>query len=292
MAVPGVEPDLPGPLTPVPRRRRRRAEADQARPKFDMPDSARYASAALTYLALPAAVAGWLLADAHEVPPQLGAVLGYAVHQLVVGLLLVPLLVRVSTVPCPELRRGRLVALGAAMGAPVRDVRLWPARRGEFLGVGAYSLVPNRVHLVLAEGVTVLSPAELDAVVAHQLGRARSRVCQVRIPVGLMAWSGLALGFGRLAENWMAAALITLVSFLGGFFAQTWCQIVGERQADRHAAAVVGARALADALERRHRLGGIYPPGFSLWLLLTYPQYLLDRRLAVLRDEPPGRPQP
>jgi Zn-dependent protease with chaperone function len=257
-----------------------------------MPDSARYASAVLIYLALPATVAGWLLADAHEVPAPIGAVLGYAVYQLVVSLLLVPLLVRVFSEPCSEPRRGRLVALGEAMAVPVRDVRMLPARRGAFLGVGAYSIVPNRVHLVLAEGVTVLSPAELDAAVAHQLGRARSRAWQATFLVGLAVWAGLALSLGWLVGNRSNDVTITLLAFLGAVFVQTYCRLVGERQADRHAAAVIGARPLADALERRHRRGGIYPPGFSLWLLLTYPLHLSDDRLASLRGQPTDRPQP
>ncbi len=295
MAIPGVEPDLPGPLTPVPRRRRRRqgdnSGADQARPRLVMPNSTRRAAAVLTYLAFLAAAVGWLLADAHGVPPQLGTVLGYVVYQLVVGLLVVPLLVRVRSQPCPEPRRGRLVAVGAAMAVPVRAVRVLPTRRGEFLGVGACNIVPNRIHLVLAERVAMLSPADLDAIVAHQLGRARSRACQVAMPVGVTVWVGLDLGLGWFAGKAATPFLIIFVSLLGAMVAQTRCQVIGARQADRHAAAVVGARALADALERCHRLGGIYPPGFSLWLFLTHPQYLLGRRLAVLRDDRSARPE-
>jgi hypothetical protein len=58
----------------------------------------------------------------------------------------------------------------------------------------------------------------------------------------------------------------------------------GFRQTDERAASGVGARRLADTLERLVREGQQWPPGASIWLCLTPVQHFLPARAARLRD--------
>lgn len=262
MAVPDGELDLPVPVPRAPRSRPVRPW-DQQRARTGPPASVQLAAFLLLLAPVPAAVAGWFLAGALGFPPQAGAVPGFGVHQLLQEFVVVPALVWRRSQPCGAQVRERVAPVGGCLGVTVSDVRTLGSRQGRVRSVGVLLRPRGRVWVLVAEDLAATNPADLDALVAHQLARARATAYRLVLPLMLVVWVALVVLAGQVAPGGGPglAILTALTAFPSILLTQAWCMDRGDRQADRRAAPVVGARRLADALDGQQRGGELWPPG-------------------------------
>ncbi|OHV21288.1 hypothetical protein BBK14_26955 [Parafrankia soli] len=166
------------------------------------PVSAQLAGFLIQFAPLPAAVAGWFLAGALALPTEAGAVVGFVVHQLLQGFVVVPALLWKRSKPCGEQVRDRVVATGRAAGCDGVCARTLGSRRGRVRGVGVLLMPPGRVWVVVvAEDLAVTNPADLDALVAHQLARARAAAYRLVLPLMLVVWVALVVLAGQVAPD-------------------------------------------------------------------------------------------
>ncbi|CAI7974432.1 hypothetical protein FRAHR75_1370004 [Frankia sp. Hr75.2] len=126
MAVPDGELDLPVPV-PWAARSRPVRPWEQPRVPPGPPVSAQLAGFLIQFAPLPAAVVGWFLAGALALPAEAGAVVGFVVHQLLQGFVVVPALLWKRSKPCGEQVRDRVVAAGVRLGVTVSVCGRWGA---------------------------------------------------------------------------------------------------------------------------------------------------------------------
>ncbi|GAA2612821.1 M48 family metallopeptidase [Dactylosporangium fulvum] len=181
--------------------------------------------------------------------------------------------------PMPEgEQRTRLMAMADRDGVPVRDVLIADASR-RTRAVNAYvsGLGPTRRIVVYDTLLEKAPPAEVEAVVAHELGHAKDNdvltgtllgalgaaaaVCALYL---LGSWSGL-LRLARvdsIAEP-RAVALLLAVAAVAGLFAgpaQAFVSRRVEARADRHALQLTGDPAQFEAMQGRLSLVNLGDP--------------------------------
>ncbi|GAA0728222.1 M48 family metallopeptidase [Dactylosporangium roseum] len=181
--------------------------------------------------------------------------------------------------PMPEgEQRTRLMAMAARDGVPVRDVLIADASR-RTRAVNAYvsGLGPTRRIVVYDTLLEQAPPAEVEAVVAHELGHAKDNdvltgtllgalgaaaaVCALYL---LGSWTGL-LRLARvdsIAEP-RAVALLLAVAAVAGLFAGPAQAFVSRRieaRADRHALRLTGDPARFEAMQGRLSLVNLGDP--------------------------------
>jgi Zn-dependent protease with chaperone function len=234
----------------------------------------------------PTSAVGWFLAPSHGLWPAVGAIGGYVVLLVGLNAAALPVLVARSSTSLPEPRRAELLALAARMKVRIGDVRVVPGRQDRIVTTGAVGLIPRWTYLVVSDHLLdELEPAELDAALAHQLGHVRAPVYALLAPTLLGLWALGILAVGPLAPNLWVLAWVTFVCWiLAQFVVGRLGLSVGEVQADRRAARVVGAAVLATAVKRQDQAGGWYPRTHSVWLHLP-PHGDPAGRLARLRTE-------
>ncbi len=89
--------------------------------------------------------------------------------------------------------RQRLARFCERHGVRYSDIMLWPMCEGQALTAGVMGMIPQcRYLLVTPALLSALTPEELEAVMAHELGHVRKRHLQIYII--------LFLGFGMLAQ--------------------------------------------------------------------------------------------
>jgi Zn-dependent protease with chaperone function len=168
--------------------------------------------------------------------------------------------------PIPEGPKQELLeAFCRKMGAPFRDIFLWPAFGGKMLTAGVMGLVRRFRYLLITPALLdILEPEELIGVVAHEIGHIRKKhlffylfffAAYVFLAVFMTQWISVqALGhpaFLELFQAWktysedlysiaqiipIALGLILYFRFLFGFFMRNF-----ERQADLFALEVLGS---------------------------------------------------
>ncbi len=170
--------------------------------------------------------------------------------------------------------RDHLEGLCAGLRLRVREILYWPLLEGRVMTAGIVGLLPRFRYLLLTPAlVQVLSPAEIDGVVAHETGHVRHRhlwfyllffvgyVCLAgiffRLAEAGIAWWGIAdpeaLRRPQASLYTSAALTLGLLALLFAYFRYLFGAVsrAFERQADAHALEATGRpEPLVSALER------------------------------------------
>lgn len=198
------------------------------------------------------------------------------VFLILVGIFL-PVLVKAmwgcAPVP-PGPLRDHLEGLSAGLRLRVREILYWPLLEGRVMTAGIVGLLPRFRYLLLTPAlVEILSPEEVDAVVAHETGHVHHRhlwffllffvgyVCLAgiffRLSEAGIAWWGLAdpeaLRRPQASLYTSAAMTLGLLGLLFAYFRFLFGAVsrAFERQADAFALEVTGRPGpLVSALER------------------------------------------
>ena len=198
--------------------------------------------------------------------------------------------------------RQDLIAMAAADGVPVRDVLVADAsRRTTALNAYVSGLGPTRRIVVYDTLVNEAPQAEVEAVVAHELGHAHDNdvltgtllgalgaaaaVCAVYL---IGAWTGLLrlAGVQSIAEPRAVALLLALVTVAGLVAAplQNAVSRLIEARADAHALAMPTDPATVESMERRlalKNLADVDPPLFEYVMFASHPSIV--ERIAAAR---------
>lgn len=198
--------------------------------------------------------------------------------------------------------RTELMALAGRDGVPVRDVLVADASR-RTRGVNAYvsGFGPTRRIVVYDTLLREAPPAEVTAVVAHELGHAKDRDVLVGTLTGALgaaivvialyllgSWGGLLrrAGVDSIAEPRAFALLIAVVT-VAGLVASPIQALVSRRveaRADAHALALTGDPGSFEAMQRR--LAGVNladpdPPRWEYLYSASHPSAV--ERIAAAR---------
>jgi STE24 endopeptidase len=185
-----------------------------------------------------------------------------AVNPVVTGLLAPGLARLLGPAPLPTAVQARLSTLSAELGVPVRG-RLTPARVRKVATAGQAGWLPGlRYVLVTDYLLDEMTPAEVDATLAHELGHARHRDLLVRqlltalllVPLFLLM-TGLVRDESQAVLLLLSALVIAGMLGLGRLLGAL--AIRQELAADDLALTAVGPAALAAALARLTELNAI-----------------------------------
>lgn len=198
--------------------------------------------------------------------------------------------------------RTSLVAMAERDGVPVRDVLVADASR-RTRAVNAYvsGLGPTRRIVVYDTLLREAPPAEVESVVAHELGHAKDRDVFTSTVTGALgaalavvtlyllgSWSGLlrAAGVDSIAEPRAFALLVAVVTVAGlvSAPAQGALSRLVEARADAHALALTGDPATFESMQRRLsavNLGDPDPPRWEYLFSASHPSTV--ERMAAAR---------
>jgi STE24 endopeptidase len=198
--------------------------------------------------------------------------------------------------------RTRLIAMAERDGVPVRDVLVADASR-RTRAVNAYvsGLGPTRRIVVYDNLLREAPPAEVESVVAHELGHARDGDVVTGTAIGALgaaagvcalyllgSWTGLLrrAGVESIAEPRAVALLLAVATVAGLLFgpAQAFLSRRIEARADRHALALTGDAAEFEAMQGRLalvNLGDVDPNPVEHWLFGSHPSTV--ERMAIAR---------
>ncbi|PZM95611.1 MAG: peptidase [Actinobacteria bacterium] len=230
-----------------------------------------------------------------------GAAALVLLFSLVLPVLVEPVFNRFTPMP-PGPLRDELTALAARDGVPVRDVLVADASR-RTRAVNAYvsGIGPTRRIVVYDTLLREAPPAEVVAVVAHELGHAKKRdvvtgtllsaLSVAAAVVGLYLlgqWRPLlrAAGVDSIAEPRAFALVLAVVTVLGLIAtpAQAWVSRRIEARADAHALALTDDPAAFEAMQRRLatvNLGDPDPPRWEYLYSASHPSTV--ERIAAAR---------
>jgi STE24 endopeptidase len=212
-----------------------------------------------------------------------------------------PIFNKFTPMPAGPLREN-LVAMAARDGVPVRDVLVADAsRRTTALNAYVSGLGPTRRIVVYDTLLRDAPAAEVEAVVAHELGHAKENdvftatllgalgvaaaVCAVYL---LGSWTGLLqlAGVRSVAEPRAVALLIALatVAAMVATPLQNSVSRLVEARADAHALAVTQDPATVELMERRlaaRNLSDVDPPWLEYVMFASHPSIV--ERVAAAR---------
>jgi STE24 endopeptidase len=198
--------------------------------------------------------------------------------------------------------RDRLVAMADRDGVPVKDVLVADAsRRTNALNAYVSGLGPTRRIVVYDTLLREATPAEVEAVVAHELGHAKdsdvltgtligalgaaAAVCVVFL---LGTWTGLLRRAGvESITDPRAIALLLALATLAGLVAsplQSYVSRLIEARADAHALAVTNDPATVETMEQRlatTNLADVDPPWLEYVMFASHPSTV--ERIAAAR---------
>jgi Zn-dependent protease with chaperone function len=176
-------------------------------------------------------------------------------------------------VPAGPLRQ-RLAAFCTGLGLRVEDILFWPLLEGKVMTAGIFGLLPRFRYLLVTPAIAeVLTPEELEGVVAHEAGHVRhghlwfylfffvGYLCLVavfsRLAEAAVTWWGIAepeaLRQPRANLYISIATTLSLLAILFFYFRILFGAVsrAFERQADAYALTALGhAGPLVSALER------------------------------------------
>jgi len=212
-----------------------------------------------------------------------------------------PIFNKFTPMPDGELRTS-LIALADRDGVPVRDVLVADAsRRTNALNAYVSGLGPTRRIVVYDTLMRDAPPAEVEAVVAHELGHAKFKdvftgtvvgalgaaaaVCAVYL---LGSWTGLLrrAGVDSIADP-RAIALLMAVATLAGLAAAPLQSVLSRRieaRADAHALEVTDDPSTVERMEERlatTNLADVDPPRWEYVMFASHPSVV--ERMAAAR---------
>ncbi|WP_406078819.1 M48 family metallopeptidase [Micromonospora sp. NBC_00858] len=198
--------------------------------------------------------------------------------------------------------RTELVSMAARDGVPVRDVLVSDAsRRTKAVNAYVSGLGPTRRVVVYDTLLREATPAEVTAVVAHELGHAKDRDVAVGTLTGALgaaaavvalyllgSWGPLLrlAGVDSVAQPSAFPLLVALVTVVGLLAApvQALMSRRVEARADAHALALTGDPAAFESMQRRLgsvNLGDPDPPRWEYLYSATHPSTV--ERMAAAR---------
>jgi Zn-dependent protease with chaperone function len=224
-----------------------------------------------------------------------GMLLVYLLVLVAVQVLVAPLtLLSLRARPLPPETRQRLRRLAARMGVRVRDIRAIPGRANRLANAAQIGAVPGLRYIVISDYLLDrLDPAEVDAVVAHELGHVRGHHLGLRLLTVFGVWAALEAALvTTTAHEGTTPALLMLVPVLVAFplgliAVQGIAGVRFEHRADDAAARAVGGARLVAALEAIGRLNERPTDPGRAWSMLTSHPGLEDR-LRRLRGRNPA----
>lgn len=223
------------------------------------------------------------------------AVLPVWIALMVAIVVFTPMLIRalLPTKPVEDGLRQRLLQFASEHKVKIRDVRCLDAGPEQTANAMVMGLLPTVRYVFITDRLLRdLEPAELDAVLAHELGHAKKHHLLIKLAAALVAWlpiAGLvavAAVLGGHRSPALIAAWIILVMILATASLLVVQGVVGvrlERSADDYACATVSADALRRGLEKLAAANATKRRTGLAWNLLTqHPG--LDQRIERLRQ--------
>ena len=198
--------------------------------------------------------------------------------------------------------RTSLVAMASADGVPVRDVLVADAsRRTTALNAYVSGLGPTRRIVVYDTLLRDAPPSEVEAVVAHELGHARSNDVLTGTALGALgaaagvcaifllgSWTGLLrlAGVSSIAQPRAVGLLLAIAAVAGlvGAPLQNAVSRLIEARADAHALAVTNDPSTVEVMEQRlatTNLADVDPPRLEYLMFATHPSVV--ERIAAAR---------
>jgi Zn-dependent protease with chaperone function len=230
-----------------------------------------------------------------------GAAALTVLFSFVFPVLVEPIFNRFTPMPDGELRTS-LMALAERDGVPVRDVLVADAsRRTTALNAYVSGLGPTRRIVVYDTLLREAPLAEVEAVVAHELGHAKDQDVLTGTIVGALgaaaavcvifllgSWTGLLrrAGVESIAEP-RSIALLLAVTAVAGLAAAPLQSLVSRRieaRADAHALALTNNPSTVERMEERlatTNLADVDPPRFEYLMFASHPSVV--ERMAAAR---------
>jgi Zn-dependent protease with chaperone function len=192
--------------------------------------------------------------------------------------------------------------MASADGVPVRDVLVADAsRRTTALNAYVSGLGPTRRIVVYDTLVRDAPPSEVEAVVAHELGHARSNDVLTGTAIGALgvaagvcaifllgSWGGLLrlAGVSSIAQPRAVGLLLAIAAVAGlvGAPLQNGVSRLIEARADAHALAVTNDPSTVEVMEQRlatTNLADVDPPRLEYLMFATHPSVV--ERIAAAR---------
>jgi STE24 endopeptidase len=212
-----------------------------------------------------------------------------------------PIFNKFTPMPPGELREG-LMAMAARDGVPVTDVLVADAsRRTTALNAYVSGLGPTRRIVVYDTLLAQAPPAEVEAVVAHELGHAADNDVLTGTLLGALgsagaviavyllgSWTGLLRRVGADAvTDPRAMGLLIALAALAGLVAAPAQTLVSRRveaRADAHALVLTDDPSTVESMERRLatiNLADVDPPRLEYVMFATHPSVV--ERMAAAR---------
>jgi STE24 endopeptidase len=212
-----------------------------------------------------------------------------------------PVFNKFTPMPAGELRE-ELMAMAARDGVPVKDVLVADAsRRTTALNAYVSGLGPTRRIVVYDTLLRDAPPAEVQAVVAHELGHAKDNDVITGTVVGALgaaaaicavyllgSWTSLLRRAGvESVTDPRSVALLLAMAAIAGLVAMPVQSVVSRRieaRADAHALALTNDAATAEAMERRlaqTNLADVDPNRFEYVMFASHPSVV--ERIAAAR---------
>lgn len=171
-------------------------------------------------------------------------------------------LFRATSMPDGELRR-RLEALLARSGLRFRDILVWRMQRARILNAGVMGVLPRYRYVMFSDSlIEALTPAECEAVLAHEIAHTKHRHAIVYLVFALgfvaLAYDVMALMPSGLRSDFMVGMPVLAILVVGYFrFVFGYLSRAFERQADVCAAELLGSPVpLVLALEKIALMSG------------------------------------
>jgi STE24 endopeptidase len=204
----------------------------------------------------------------------LGVLVAYVLALVVAQALLAPLwLLALHARRLESAEQARLEDLARRLGVRVGGFRCFPGRSQKVGNAVQVGLLPRLRYILITDYLLDhLEPAEVDAVVAHELGHARGHHLAVKLAGVVAVWAALSGGFAVLPRSRHSAGLLPLIPAALPFALLLVQGVIGvrlERRADAAAARDVGADELASALDKIATLNDTKRRTGGLWNLIT-----------------------
>lgn len=227
---------------------------------------------------------------AHRVLNPVAAAVLLLGLMLLLQLFVVPVLV-VRLGPRADLDpavRDRLLTLCRQERLQVRDVVAFRGKAARTGNAALLGMPPSRYVIVTDALVDALTPEQLDAVVAHEIGHGKRHHLPIKLAAWLTVTAALGLAVGFLHDRPGLVFALPVVAWAAVVAVQGLLGIRLEKRADDYAVRMLGVEPLRRALEQIAELNMTPHRTGRLWNVLTQHPGMAER-LARLSGPAPGR---